>query len=1030
MLSQLNASKSTPPATSNVVSSPLLEAWEPTATGRHHDTSQRVTADWDGSTPYGCSPPQNSSSRASIAGSPPHYQPPLEELRGGFTFSSPHTSPRAAYRQPVPRASDYQSFGEYLGSSPNNKRPPSMHTQNTPYPPLPHHPQAHFYEAPELDFGMSKPDFENRKSLEGCCCVLDSLPSDGKDGSADARNVLLVGSEHTLDVYHLDRRRFDRIGRLDGLRGSVIGAKILPCHTRVGFQGCGPLVAVVVHGPFVPAESAARPESRQGEEEDFEASNSMLQAMQVADVTHYQTTVEIYSLKRGERVANLFQSPRNEVKLGYDGHLSRLPPIGNLRIHARGRFLTVSSGSSGEIFIFECVPGDMEGTLPHFRCIGKTWTRISSTSLRTASSPSSESGLGGPPDTHGHRVNAAILSLSDRWLAVSPPTSSSHTTLHGQVNVGIPNHKIPGLSSHTPPAEPQATCDLDTPTDESVLNRVARDVAQGALRSAQWVAAEGMQAWNSYWSKPSDLGRPTGSPPNHGFTGAPPPSQNFPPTHAQDDFRDRAKSQPTLVAIIDLEKLSQSQYLKPSLALQPLAAFSLQLGCSALSFSPSGLNLLTGSARGDVQQVWDLMRMVHGATENVGAPDAAPQGPKIRQIARFNRMTEAKIVDVVWTEPMGERFALVTEKGTVHVNSLPPSAFQWPPYRRRPQRVILPKDESKSENRSTDAVRPQSMGSTFGSAFGMITGKTQTALASVRGRSPSVSSGFSGFGSLAMTAGVGAKGGKVVAAGINRSVSAAASGTVRTIRHYGENRLALPVSSRPVSPGCAHWLNGKSQGSIAVTGGDMVRVHGIRQSTGAKVGQRRPSVVADRPVEFSFPRGRPSTQHGTSDNTRPAAEASISPGSFWLPQHSRPTSRKSNLDTHPLSYAEIETNAPYQPFHTDRRVNLFVYDEETATSADPHPLQDSIPWVFGEVIPATQISSGSTKHDEDCGNAASPGSIQSEICIGGNVEDGQRIVSTTTRRKKSRKGEGAEMGVEGDFFEDDCEFLDYAEDRV
>jgi hypothetical protein len=46
-------------------------------------------------------------------------------------------------------------------------------------------------------------------------------------------------------------------------------------------------------------------------------------------------------------------------------------------------------------------------------------------------------------------------------------------------------------------------------------------------------------------------------------------------------------------------------------------------------------------------------------------------------------MTIARIVDVVWTSPHGERAAMVTEPGTVHILDLPASAFTWPPPRRR-----------------------------------------------------------------------------------------------------------------------------------------------------------------------------------------------------------------------------------------------------------------------------------------------------------------------------------------------------------
>lgn len=876
---------------------------------------------------------------------------------------------------------------------------------------------------------MAKQDIEDRKSGEVCCCVFDRLPSAGQEKTAARENVLLVGFEHALDAYHVDKKAFDRIGRLTGLRGSVIGAKILPCQ-KISYRGIQPLLAVIVHGPLVLPRDSIQPGIGQSEDEEFDPSRSMLQAMDAADVTHYQTTVEIYSLRKGDHIATLFRSPKAEARsLEFDGQPSQPPPVGDLSLQAKGKFITVSSGSSGEVHVFESLSSERADQIPAFKCIGKVWTRTKPTSSRSRSISSSESDHGGLRDIPTRRSEAVIMSLSHRWLAVVPPLASSQSTLHAQIELDGSKQRIPGYNSHTPPVEPPLNCDLDTPEDGSVINKVARDVAQGALKSAQWFASESRQAWTNYWSKPSEQARQAtaGSPPNHAYTAPMPLPQNFPPTHAQDSPKDRAKNQPTLVSILDLEKLSQSQHSKPSLALQPLATFQLQLGCSLLSFSPSGLNLMTASTKGDEQHVWDLMRMVHGEAGRVGDPDTLPKGPNVRQIAHFSRMTEARIIDIVWTEPQGERVAIITDRGTVHIYDLPSSAFQWPPPRRVKRSATALNDGTRSENQSHDAVRPQSVGSAFGSALGMFAGKTQTALASVRGRSPSTGSGFSSFGSLAMTAGVGAKGGKAVAVGINRSVSAAAAGTVNTIRHFGENRLALPASSAPVSPGCALWFGGKDQSRIAVTGGGTVKIYSIRQSSNPKAGQRRPSVIADRPSEFSLPKGK---QSGLNDTARSRNEAGPI-GSFWLPQPSRPSSRRTNLDTHPLSYAEIETNAPYQPFHMDRRVNLFIYNDNAMTSTDPHHLHDSSPWVFGQPIPTTQISVGSASHDEDDAAVAGLGLMENEFRMEGNVEEGQGIVTSITRRKKNKKSDGEEIvNDDGDFFEDDLAIVNYSDDRV
>ena len=331
------------------------------------------------------------------------------------------------------------------------------------------------------------------------------------------------------------------------------------------------------------------------------------------------------------------------------------------------------------------------------------------------------------------------------------------------------------------------------------------------------------------------------------------------------------------------------------------------------------------------------------------------------------------------------------------------------------------------ETTDSEAKRPQSTSSALGSAFGVFSSTTQSVLGSVRGRNSTPSTGFSGFNGLAMTAGLGAKGSKTVASGINRSVSAAASGTVNTLRHLGENRFALPSSNgstRMVHPGCARWLNGKDQGSIAVVCGGAVQVRTVRQSNNPKVGKRRPSVISGSPSSFSVPIRSAPTREAQIGQQRPGS-ASRNPGSYWLQHTSRPSSRKDNLNIHPLSFAEIETNAPYQPFHTDRRINLFAYNDDTAIRSSSEE-----PWVFGEDIPATQISIGTTMRSESEAGHARFGKMENEIRVEGNAEEGRQVVMTT-RFKKKRKGIGVQLEEDdGEIFEDDCEFVDHADQRV
>ena len=921
-----------------------------------------------------------------------------------------------------------------MGSSPPTRVPLSMNSQNSHYPPPPHHQQAHFYAAPEIDLGPPKPVPEDRVPGEGFCCCFDSLSSSGLVGSGSTENVLLVGFDHGLNIYHVGRKRFEPIGRLEGLRGSVIGAKIL--HSQYSSDRLlQPLVAVIVHGPYDFPGTPSRAETNAVVEE-FEPPRSEVQALQAAAITHYQTTVEIYSLRTGQHAGTLFRSPKVETRGGLPNP-TEPPPIGDLSIQAKGKFLVVSSGVSGEVFIFE---RNLSGgpKTPGFKCLGKVWTRAGARKTRSVSTSSTESG---PARLHDalaagtRRSNTSILSLSNRWLAVAPPSSSAQTTLHGEIEHDNSSHKAPGVSSHAPPTEPQVSCDLDTPEGEGLLNKAARDIAQGLLKTAQWVGLEGKQAWSNYWSKPSEQSQPGLTNLSFNTALSAPPNQSFPPTHAQDSPIGRAKNQPALVSILDLEKLSKSQQTKGASILQPLATFSLPTGCSLLSFSPSGLHLLTASAKGDVEHVWDLMRIVHGEPGRAGDPDAFSKGPSVRQIAKITRMTEARIVDVVWTEPRGDRVAIITDRGTVHINNLPSSAFFWPPSRRTVRGPTAASTLHANSARNDDNLRPVSAGtgSTISSAIGMFTGKTQPLLDAVRGRRPSIGSAFSGLGGMALTAGIGAKSGRAVAAGFNRSVGAAATGTVNTIRHLGENRLALPSSHSAVVPGCVQWLSGRGLGRIAVTGGGIVRIYSIRQSSNSKARQRRPSVFGNRPVEFSLPREPVPTQNvadSNHPNPRSSSEPSTPRGSFWLPHSALPVLTDSKLETHPLSYAELDTSLAYQPFHTDRRVNLYVYSDED-TSASPTISQGTSTWIFGESISATKISVGSAGHeDEDPDLAhATLSRMENVISMKGNVEEGQQIV-VTTRRKRSTKDEGSVAGAEDEIFEDDCEILDFVEERV
>ena len=958
----------------------------------------------------------------SIAGSPIQH----DGLRGGFPHTSPPTSPRAAYRQPICRPTEYQSFGGYQGASPPIARPQSVHSPNSGYPSLPHHPQPHFYGAPDLDFGTVKLSGRSDPVVDGCS-VFDSLPLVDNEVSTSAANILLMGVSHGLDVYHIGKRHLDRIGRINDLRGSVISATILPITKgEVPSFAKEPLIAVIVHRPCIHSDQVLENDAHDDSHDEFDASGSTIQALQVAEASHYRTSVEIYSLSHGKRVATLFNSPEVEAQgLRSGGKPIPPPPVGGLTVQARGRFITVNSGTSGEIFIYMRHQASSSDLHPGIRCIGKTWTRVTTKKSRSGSVSSRDSNMINEDDYMNDQSDLPIVSLSPRWLSVVPPASSSQTSFHGHVPDSL-GKKIPGGSSHAAPEEPQISCQLDTLENKGFLNRMARDATQEFVKGARWIGNQGLQAWNNYWFKPSESGI-VSSPPENAYTMAPPAQSAFPPTHAQDDMRVRNRNSPALVAILDLERLSQSQDQKEAIALQTLATFSLPQGCSMVSLAPNGLHLFTASAKGDTQQVWDLMRIIHGNARSMINSYASSAPPTVREVARFTRITEARIVDVVWTKPRGERFAMVTDNGTVHVYDMPSSAFYWPPSPRTKQAISANLKAIVSESQHHEREHFDSASRAKTSAFSMFTGKAYPVLSAMRGRTTSAGSSLNAFGGFVSTAGVSAKGGKAVAAGINRSFSAAASGTVNTIRYLGENRITLPGSSESVTPGCVRWMNSKEETLLAVTASGLVRIYTVRQSNYLKAGKRRPSAVGNKPIEIPIPQHPPSSHHNDSAKQRGTQHLL---DSFWRPFNPRVSLRSDSHPLQPFSYAEIETHAPYQPFHTDRRVNFFVYNVETNEN-DPHHLQGEDPWVFGESVPAIKLNLGRrAMNDED--NYLHPAAIaemENIVRMEGNVEEGQQIV-VTTRRKRQRRGEETAIEDNEEFFEDDLEVVDFAHDRV
>lgn len=994
------------------------------------------------------------------------------------------------YRVPVRLNNGYQSFGDYLASSPGPGRSTSIPVEYPMAPPLPHHPQPHFFGVRDADLGFSSPRHPLRRATAGGFVTFDSLASSGDGSTSTTENVLLVGIERGLIIYSVEKNRIIILGRLEGFRGEVVGARVLQINSNADpFRISRPLISIIIHGPATLVEEARPKTSQSGELHDASAETTAVKphnATVPMSMHQYQTTVEVYSLKDQRHVTTLFRSPVVDGEPLFRGMVVEPSlPVGNLSLSAKGRFLVLSSGISGEVYIFE-VLRQAATVSEAFRCIGKTWTSVPARKGRSYSSSSAssevESGQEGSPNPKT-QSDAPIVSLSHRWLVLVPPPSSSRPSLQGTIDTKILGRKTPGLKSHSPPSQPQVSCELDPPDGESLLNRVARDVAQEVIKGASFMAEQGKQAWFNYWGSKLESSPPLQ---DYGLQSRA-NQQIFPPTHANDE-RIRASNQPALISVFDLEKLSATADAKGDSALQPIATFALPGGCSFVSLNPTGLSLLTASAKGDVQHVWDLMQMVYckPGGSPINEKTTAEEKPTVRQIARFTRMTGANIVDIVWTEPKGERLVIITDKGTVHVFDLPAYAFQWPP----PRRVMRPTIAASTNTEDTETANP-SRGA-FSTAVNIVSGTAQPLLASIRGRQSNITSAITGLSNINLTAGAaagaGAKGGKLVAAGVGKTVA----GTVNTIMHRGENRLHIPGAPLATVRGCVRWLSGQGHDSLAVFGSNVVQVYDVQQSTMVKSGTRRPSVVGAKPREFRITFGSPPSADMVNNPTSTSDPTASVTGSWPQPPakpskvkaspkeaataavvgtESPTTKGKSNTDlpkqkgqpstqspklkgqsttdpptkkgksstvppkvklahpvhaVHPLSFAEIETNAPYQPFHTDHRINLYVYDEP-ADDTDLHHLMDLTPWIPHD-IPSTLVSSGAAiaaaSQDASTTLEESPAGMENIVRLEDDADGGRQLV-VTTRRRKGKKPDGEDDGIF-----DDADLVEFMDERV
>ncbi|KAK0722941.1 hypothetical protein B0T26DRAFT_242161 [Lasiosphaeria miniovina] len=1062
------------PLNDNPAASPLLDAISASSFATSNSLSTR---EWTRGIPAGMAgSPGNLISL--IGESPPTAPSSYEDTRGihsgwssprpAVNYHAPSVSPpTAAGRRPL----SFHMEGHYSPPDVHGQiaaavasRRSSMHShfaqvRGVPNPPLPHQPQAHFYGSPEIDLDP-QPKSGMKAGERGYYFGFDTLPTLGADYGSGKDNVVLAGYEGGMEVYLVGKRGVEHAASLKGLRGGVYQAKILPWASAG--SDLFPLVAVVVHGPNLPlpapgsnvdgdydAVSADRSEAMANVNSDSNARESSSGRAAPGFVESYQTTVEVYSLRNSKLVSVLLEAPKIPLKTPVTSPLFQPPPpSGTFHIHADGGNVVVSSGITGECWVYRQAPISDEYPL-HFRCHGKLWTTLQQPPKGDTAQEPERNRVAIPPRP---RTQSAILSVSGRWIAYCPAAPSSQLALRAMVSVPAYG-RAPGLSSLTPPQLPPANSDVDLPISESVVNKIMRDATQELIQGAKWVGKQSMQVWHNYWSsgQPGQQPRsPTLSPPNWGGVGTPRPEPpQFPPTHGT--VTPPVAKEPGIVSILDTEQLGSSANL------HPITTFSVPHGCSFLSFSPSSISLFTASSKGDVQTVWDLMRIQYTKGSPLQATGLPPSGgPRVRQVAQFSRMTVARIVDVAWTRPNGERAAMVTERGTVHLLDLPSSAFTWPPPRRKTQAQDARGAIAESTN-SAVSIASNALSSVRDVARPLITRPRRS-----NSNAPPLAG--SGIGEYAT------HGGKVIAASISHSLGKTGS-ALNQLRHTGENRVSLPSSSMSPGSSCVVWVASRKNHFLFVIGAGLVRKFPTK-SRRAQVGADKRAPRLSRYRDFKLPSLPDDLLSPYVRNVLDPeeylefTEKNLEPGNNTMVLNSaRPRMQPRDVSAESsIPQAEIESSAPYQPFYTDRRVALFEVGaphtslstpESESTFGEPEPqlnrkqrerlrvfkahqhlsidpFRSRKTWAFGQAVNASKLDLG-LPHvpDEESFNIASddsralPPSAMERILH--RTGDDDQIVVTTRRRRGA--AHSANQDDDG-FFEDDCEVLDFADQRV
>ncbi|KAF2863455.1 hypothetical protein K470DRAFT_210662 [Piedraia hortae CBS 480.64] len=793
-------------------------------------------------------------------------QPAKATKTGPFKPASPSLSPYAVIDQSPPK--EVKSNGV-------SQRPRKRSVID---PPPPHLPQQHFYQVPDFGLNIAAEDHSGSTS----CWRLDSFADAGDVASSKrSRDALLVGFSDALEVYRVLPDRMEVIGRLEGLRGRVVGAKIVPCTQKQDWKrNLRPLVALIIHGP---SDDYGK---------DFDTKGDDI----------HQTTVDIFSLKTQQHVSTIFKSAC--VRKQSSGSTST--PVGGLSVDAAGKFITVASGNSGEVYIFSDT-SPAESPEPRYECVGKVWTALQHGTRNAGDADATAIPV-------ENRPRKPLMSLRGRWLAIVPPYTAAGTAIHCTPSLPQSKGHVVGMGTVTAPPQPLVTCEVAGIDDEGTLRWLSRKAAQGLVKASQKGVEMGLQGWKELTSPaPSITAR----------VAAPATRTAFPPTNAPAEGSDRLDKEPALVSIIDLEQLLDTELLKPRQAPLPMATFALVEGCNYISLSADGLRLLTSNRHGDMSFIWDLTHMAHGSS-SVLADDRPEQGPHVKQVDKVERSSPSVIVDTVWPGP-DNWLAILTSHGTIHLHE-----FQTKPSKKKKRRgtISVPSNKAEATVEVSPGRSPPSSGGLLGGwrSWSQSVSSQAMALKSQY----ALPTTFAGFKETAAAAGAVSR--RAVARGIGQGYMAARSGA-SDMWHAEDNKVRIKES---VEVGSIMWMQWHNDRVLTVATRRQLSLYSVEH-----VSRQRGEVMVPGLKRHKQP--RIFTLPGEAKNNC----IGQGPHGFWSLRtaDNNGSLKPSNGNTLTAAANDVETNPPYCPFHIDYRLSIYVFRD----TYDPYNGQ---PWTFCAPLPA------------------------------------------------------------------------------